>query len=675
MACLPSWTRAMAKRKHRIKARHRTTPSPQPTVRTRSEPTTEIASKSPAGEPKAQSSSLAANVQRFIPALLIAAAVAAYHNSFTGPFIFDDYNSITNNPYIRKLWPLTHALSWPKRSTVAGRPVVGLSLAVNYALGGFGVRGYHVFNLALHILAGLVLFGVVRRTLENLPLREGYPRRAPWLAMAVALLWMLHPLNTESVTYVIQRTEVLFGLFLLLTLYCVIRGASSSHPGRWYTASVAACALGMGSKETMVTAPLIVLLYDRCFLSRAFQEAFRRRASLYAGLASTWLLLATLVATGPHYESAGFSFQSLTPWGYARTQFGVIVHYLRLAFWPHPLVLDYYDWPVANTVSAIVPQAVAVLTLLGATLWALRDQPRLGFLGAWFFIILGPTSSVLPLVGEVAAERRMYVPLVAVVTLIVIGGDAGLRYLLRPSKSGETLRWYLEAGVVVAAAATLGSVTLSRNKDYRSVLSVWSDAVAKRPNNARGHNMLAWELYRLGRLQEARFHYSESARIRPNFPEVRNNLGAVLLQQGQLDEAIASLSEAIRLDPNYAKAHRLLAVALDRKGRSREAIEHYSEALRLVPGDADLYSNLAWALHREGRLEDAVAQYSKSLRFRPNHAWTHYNLGVALVRLGRIEEAARHFESAVQLEPDHPQARRALADLRGGVTRPDSATR
>jgi len=383
-----------------------------------------------------------------------------------------------------------------------------------------------------------------------------------------------------------------------------------------------------------------------------------------------------LVAMVPHSESgAGFGFQSLTPWGYARTEFGVIVHYLRLAFWPYPLVFDYYDWPVAKTVSAVVPPAVAVLTLLGATLWAARYQPRLGFLGAWFFIPLGPTSSVLPLFGEVAAERRMYVPLLAVVALIVIVGDAGLRYLLRRLKSGETLRRCLEAGIVVAVAATLGSITLRRNEDYRSVLSIWSDAVAKRPNNARGHNNLGTAFHLLGQLPEARFHYSEAVRIKPNYSDARTNLGVVLTKQGQLDEAIAHFSEAIRIRPNNGNVHRQLAVALARKGQFKDAIAHYSEALRLMPGDAELYSNFARALHREGRLEDAVAYYSRALRLRPNHAWTQYNLGEALVQLGRPEEAARHFESALQLEPQHPGARRALADLRNGITRAGSPTR
>ncbi len=663
----------MAKRKKRFKAQPKTTPS-QPDLGLRSEPKPQSVYKNAAGELEAESRSSAVNAHKLIPALLIVAALAVYHNSFTGPFIWDDLDSIPGNPYIRKLWPLTNVMSWPRNSTVAARPVAAFSLAINYALGGLDVWGYHLFNLIVHILAGLLLFGIVRRTLESPRLRERYARRAPWLAMAVAVIWLVHPLNTEGVTYVIQRTELLFGLFFLLTLYCVIRGSSSSHPGRWYVAAVAACALGMGSKEVMVGAPLIVLLYDRWFLSRSFQEAFHRRWALHIGLASTWLILAELVVTGVHSASAGFRL-SVTPWEYARTQFGVIVHYLRLAIWPHPLALDYYDWPVANTVSAIVPPAVAVLALAGATLWAARSQPGLAFPGAWFFVILGPTSSLLPLVGEFAAERRMYIPLAAVIALIVIAGDAGLGSLLRRLNAGDTLRRCLAAGVVVAVVAPLGYVAMRRNEDYRSVFLVFSDAVAKRPNNARAHNNLGSAFHLLGQLPEATFHYSEAVRIKPNYYDAQTNLGAVLTKQGRLDEAIAHLSEATRIRPNSGNAHRQLGVALARKGQFKEAIAHYSEALRLMPGDAELYANLARALHREGRLEDAIAHYSRALQTRPNHAWTHYNLGEALVQVGRLEEAAVHFESAMQLEPNHSGARRALADLRSGITRPNSATR
>ena len=204
-----------------------------------------------------------------MPVLVIAAGLFAYHDSFTGAFVFDDVPSIPENATIRHLWPIWQCLSPPHgdRVTVEGRPLINLSLALNYALGGYNVWGYHALNLTVHILAGLTLLGIVRRTLLQPALRERFGTAANELALVVALLWTLHPLQTESVTYIIQRAESIVGLFYLLTVYCFIRAVDSPQCRLWYSLSVAACALGMASKEVMVSAPVMVLLYDRAFLS------------------------------------------------------------------------------------------------------------------------------------------------------------------------------------------------------------------------------------------------------------------------------------------------------------------------------------------------------------------------------------------------------------------------
>jgi len=289
--------------------------------------------------------------QKFIPLLVIAAGLLAYHNSFTGPFIYDDLPSILTNLSIRHLWPIWHALSPPHEGgiTVEGRPLVNLSLAVNYAFGGYNVWGYHVVNLAIHLLAGLTLLGVVRRTLLRPVLRERFGAAANELAVATAVLWTVHPLQTESVTYVVQRAESIMGLCYLLTLYCFIRGAESRRPGVWYGVSVVACGLGMASKEVMVSAPLMVLLYDRTFLSGSFREAWRRRWPLYLGLAAGWILLGVLVAswqlpaTSANAQRLGLSWRQ-----YLATEPGVILYYLRLSVWPHPLCLDYWVRPLGH---------------------------------------------------------------------------------------------------------------------------------------------------------------------------------------------------------------------------------------------------------------------------------------------------------------------------------------
>ncbi|MGB2987435.1 MAG: glycosyltransferase family 39 protein, partial [Phycisphaerae bacterium] len=222
---------------------------------------------------------------RFLPILLVLSGLIVYLNSFAGVFIFDDTVHILESERIRHLWP-------PWDLLARRRPTLELSLAVNYAIGGLGVWGYHAFNLAVHVLAGLTLFGIARRTLMHERCRDRLGQASHWLALTIALIWLVHPLQTQSVTYIIQRSESLMGLFYLLTLYCVIRGAESPLRYRWYLAAVIACALGMGSKAVMVTAPLVVLLYDRVFLSPSFSEAFRKRWGLYSGLAANWGILA-----------------------------------------------------------------------------------------------------------------------------------------------------------------------------------------------------------------------------------------------------------------------------------------------------------------------------------------------------------------------------------------------
>jgi hypothetical protein len=210
----------------------------------------------------------------------------AYHNSFHNPFIFDDHGNIVENVLVRQ--PLTN---W-RQLLASDRWLATLTLAGNYALGGLDVRGYHAVNLAIHLLAGLVLYDLVRRTLLLPGLAPRFGRGAPELALAVALLWLVHPLQTESVTYIIQRSESLMGLFYLLTLYCLLRGTTARRGLPWYVGAVLCCGLGMGSKQVMVTAPLLALLYDRAFLALSWGTLCRRRWGLYLALAATEGLLA-----------------------------------------------------------------------------------------------------------------------------------------------------------------------------------------------------------------------------------------------------------------------------------------------------------------------------------------------------------------------------------------------
>ena len=263
------------------------------------------------------------------------------------------------------------------------RPVLKLSLALNYAIGGRDARGFHAVNLAIHTLAGLTLFGVVRRSLRAPAAAARFGAAADGLAAAVALLWLLHPLQTQAVTYIVQRGESLMGLAALTTLYCSIRAAQGRRARAWSVAAVAACSVGMGTKEVMVVVPLLVLLHDRCFLAGSAARALRQRRGLYAGLVATWVVPAVWI--GPETLFAGeFARPDLptpAPLEYALTQPAVILHYLRLALWPSPLCFDYL-WPPARGVGEILPAAFVLGALLGAGAWLLWRDSGLGFLAA-----------------------------------------------------------------------------------------------------------------------------------------------------------------------------------------------------------------------------------------------------------------------------------------------------
>jgi tetratricopeptide (TPR) repeat protein len=573
--------------------------------------------------------------------VVVLAALAAYRATFAVPLLFDDDTSIASNATIRSVFT---AFSPPPGTTVSGRPILNLSFAINYALSGTGVWSYHALNLVIHILAGLILFGIVRRTLAP---RLGGKSTA--FGFAVALIWTLHPLLTESVTYIVQRAESLMGLFYLATLYCFIRGAKAEGAPRntWYGASIVACALGMATKEVMATAPLVVLLYDRTFLAHGFRGALRARRWVYAGLVVTWLPLFFLVLSA-HGRGGSAGFASGIPWWkYALEQLPAIVRYLRLSLFPHPLVFDYGSTlPLHPPV--VIASAAAVAVLLGASLWAIFRAPDIGFLAATFFILLAPSSSIVPVATEAMAEHRMYLPLIPIVAMVVAG----------------IYRWTgrFAVAISVGVAAVLGFATQERNKDYSSEEAIWSDTVAHRPENERAQDNLGYVISKKpGRLDEAISHYEEALRLKPDFVEAHYNLAFALLSKpGRIGDVISNYREALRLNPDLPDVRFNLARALQEiQGRSDEAIAEYEEAVRLKPDFAEAHYNLGSLLQSEpGRLADAATQFEEFLHLKPDHPGAHFSLGCVLQGLpGRMSDAIAQYEEAIRLKPDYVAAR------------------
>ena len=366
-------------------------------------------------------------------------------------------------------------------------------------------------------------------------------------------------------------------------------------------------------------------------------------------LAATWLPLAWVVlAGGQRGGTVGFGL-GMSSWEYALTQCRALVLYLRLVAWPYPLVLD-YGTDVVKGAGEVWLQGLLLLGLLAATVVALCRRPVAGFLGAWCFLILAPSSSVVPLTSQTMAEHRMYLPLAAFVAAVLTGVWLRLG------------RW---AGLVAAAwVVALGAATVARNHDYRTALAIWEDTAAKAPANPRAHNNLVTELIPAGRLDEALAHGERAVALAPADASMHVNYGTAFQLVGRTAEAVAQYEEALRLDPASVDGRFNYGIILAGLGRLPEARGYFESVLRDFPEHAKARVNLGNVLAGLGLRAEAIRQYQQALALEPDNAEGHYNLGNALLTTGRLGEAAAEYEAALRLRPDYTKARTNLDQVR-----------
>lgn len=581
--------------------------------------------------------------------LIVLAGLAAYANSLDGAFLFDD-RDFSDNP---------RALSWVSagRALASSRPLTELTLMANYTLDGLRARGYHLFNLSVHLLAGCVLFLLVRRLFRRPALATRYGAAADALALAVALLWTVHPLQTQAVTYIVQRAESMMGLFYLLTLYCAVRGFeaaeatgrnSAASAVRWYGAAVLCCIAGMAAKPVMATAPLMVLAIDYLLSARSLRDALRRRWGLYLALAATWLVLIVTTLGKANAVSAGFGYKAITPWEYACTQPRAILWYVRLAFWPDPLCFDYMR-PALREWGRFLAPAAVVLLLLAVTLWLLVRRRPAALIGVWFFLILSVSSSIMP-IADVCVEHRMYLSLAAVIALVVLAaygfGGWALRRLAPPPQ--DRARWGRVAACVATGALVLllGWRTAERNRDYRSEVALWRSVLRVRPDNPRAKLNYGYALFAEGRVDDAIAMTHDPALARD--PAAHLNLGRFHAAQGRPAQAEGEYRSAIALDADFARAHYNLGNLLLQQERTAEAARSFAEAARVQPEWPAAHNNLGIALAKLSDVKAAEAQFRLALRLDPDYAAAHENLARLLTLTGREREALQEFAEAAR---------------------------
>ena len=579
--------------------------------------------------------------------LLTLAAYGAYCNSFDGRLFFDDLSSVLGNPHLQAFTSLNnpstgkpfndldrlkYSLGAEIDTPFAGRPMVSLSFALNHwwafkahpseIPSFYGVLPphhwyYHFVNFWFHVVDGLLLWHLLRLTFRSPNIRQYTGANANLWATAVALIWMVHPLNTETVVYVTQRTEQILSLFLLLTIYASGRSIGSRFPLAWQTLSVIACALGMASKENMVAAPLLVVMYDRAFFYSTWREVWQSRRLFYIPIFLTYGVLAAINLGLPRGQSVGFGFERMNWWEYLITQCWCLLRYLRLTLIPVGLCVDYGRLAILDPID-VIPGAIVILSLLALTVWGWIYRPWVGFVGCWFFFILAPTSSFIPIVTEVGAERRMYLPLVAV----LVGLGCAIAFAVKKVLNRETDELDQTGKIwcwsgILAVAVVFALMSFMRNRVYHNESELYGHIPKTFPWNERGNN----------------------------------NYAKICIDEGRIDEAEQLLNQALRIDPEYSDAFTNRGIIYHRRKQMDRAIQNATEALRWNPWNPSAWNNRGNAFIELKLFYKAEADFTKLIEINPRGVEGYYGRANTHYLSGQYAKALNDIEQVIQRSP------------------------
>jgi Flp pilus assembly protein TadD len=575
-------------------------------------------------------------------ALVVTAVLAVYANALPNAFLWDDRVLVVGNPAIKR-WDAIPGLFvsdlFPG-GVASGyyRPLQALTYALDYRLWGLVPAGFRLTNVLLHAATAAALYVVAVRVLA-----------VPTAALVAALLFAVHPLHVEAVTYVAGRSDPLAAVFFLLAVLGFLRG-----DGRGRMFALAAFFLALLAREASLVLPLVLLVLDRVPPGRA-RRPWRDFAP-YAVPIVVYCALRALSVTASPAPAATAS----VPFGLRMlTMAEVVVRYLGLVIAPHGLHMERAVTPVASPHDATALAAVAALGLAAAGAWRLRATAAwpVALGAAWFGAALVPVANVVPL-ATFMAEHWLYVPIM------------GLALAAGWAADHHAASWWRVPmlAAVGLAILVLGGLTARRNLDWRDGRTLYESLLPLAPESIRVRVNLAEAYQAAGDADRARDLYADVVRRRPDDPataDALNNLGNLARAAGRPDDALASFDRAIALRPNHVAARNGRALALQALGRNDEAERELETARALDPTFATTFSNLGNLYFRRDEIVRARDAYLAALRLDPEHADAHNNLGSAYFRLGDRERAAHEYREALRLDPLSAGAQRNLAIVLG----------
>jgi tetratricopeptide (TPR) repeat protein len=602
--------------------------------------------------------------------LIAVLGLIVYSNTFEVPFQFDDGGNITDNARIKDLANITGFFTVERSGPFASRPLLHATTALNYYFGGLDTRGYHAVNLALHLINGVLLYLLVSLTGRRLRFEESSLRTAAALS---ALVFVVHPVQTEAVTYIVSRSMLLSTMFYFLGIILFFKASTSKKRKVLYCAGLLAVSfLGMASRENFVTFPLMLFLYDLFFLSGfSAKDALKRHYKLYLPVVLSLGYFAFIVLSNTYDRSADYPGIGVRPHDYVITQFGAHWTYLRLLVFPSGQNAD-YDYPISRTLFEL-PALISFAGYLG--LWAgtfllARKRPAVAFGALWFLVTLVPISFAVAFMGlrlgNVIFEHRAYLPSAGAISAVAWG-------VAILTERNDKLRT-AAVSVIVGLSLVLSAAAYKRNEVWRSDVSLWEDVVKKSPEKDRGHYNLGLAYQNRKMLGEAIEQYEAAIKIRPGSSGPHElgitikdsshyNLGSVYQEKGLLEKAIEHYENAIKINPDHAKAHNNLGMLYRKQGRNDKAIEYYETAVRLDPANAEMHNNIGNAYDIGGQTDKAIKHYQEAIRLKPNYAVAHYNLAIAYMNKGLTDLAIEQYRQAVEKRPDFLEAHFSLGRI------------
>jgi protein O-mannosyl-transferase len=599
----------------------------------------------------------------FACACIVLLGILVYSNTLQVPWYFDDTSNIVENGVIRDL-----GKAW-RYLLSSGRGLAQLTFALNYRIGDLDVTGYHLVNLVFHLTTSCVVLLILRRIFPT-------SSRLPLLG---ALLFLVHPLQTQAVTYVVQRMTSLSGLFFFLALYLFIRAREAlATAGRifsarhlfFYLAALGCGALAVLVKENAAILPLALLLFDRYFLPAEDESKKRRLCYILPfiivplGLAVQEILFpllhgTSLGALGKTLDLA--SQRHVTVLNYLVTELSVVWTYLRLLFLPYGQALD-YGYPVAEHLltGKNILAFLGVAGLLGTAFSCRRKAPLISFGIFWFLLALSVESTFIPL--DPLFEHRLYVPLFGFVLVVI-----GLLRLLLPPNRVEF--------VLLIMILLLAVTAWRRNALWNDPIAFHEDNLRQVPWSERVRVSLAKAYMVAGRNDDAQIRLEEALQINPGYDYIYLNLGLIQIDKGQFDRAMATLQKGVQINPERTEFYDFIGFLYYKLGQPELAIRSLRHAIEIGPLYPNAYLNLGTVYTTVGDLSAALECFQKAIALSHESVMGHYNLGVVYLQLNRRREAQQEFLLVTQKTPDDAEAlyNLAMTSLKLGEPQPARA--